>query len=89
METEKNDEEVYQGLTEETIEHLKKMETAFNSIVDPAVKEYLQLLKVTHDSDNRVLCQMLNNARWHLGRRIRDIEESLKDTSEGEEQTQM
>lgn len=72
-----------QGLSEETIEYLKKMETAFNSIVDPAVKEYLQLLKVAHDSDNRFLCQSINNARQHLGQRIRDLKESL---TEGEEQ---
>jgi len=30
----------------ETEEHLKKMEEALNHIIDPAVKEYLQLLKL-------------------------------------------
>jgi hypothetical protein len=78
-----NNEEAFRGLSEETIEHLKKMETAFNNIVDPAVKEYLLLLKVTHDSDNRFLCQSLNNARQNLGQIIRDLKESL---TEGEEQ---
>jgi len=33
----------------ETEEHLKKMEEALNHIIDPAVKEYLQLLKLQHD----------------------------------------
>jgi len=32
----------------ETEEHLKKMEEALNHIIDPAVKEYLQLLKLQH-----------------------------------------
>jgi hypothetical protein len=83
METGKNNEEAFQGLSEETIAHLKKMETALNNIVDPAVKEYLLLLKLTHDADIRFLCQSLNNARQHLGQRIRDLKESL---TEGEEQ---
>jgi hypothetical protein len=59
------------GLSEETAEFLKKMETALNNIVDPAVKEYLQLWKVKHDADMRFLCQSLNHTTLSLGKRIR------------------
>jgi len=65
---------VNEKLTEETIEHLKKMETALNNIVDPAVKEYLQLWKVKHDADIRFLCQSINHTTLSLGKRIRVLE---------------
>ena len=65
---------VNEKLTEETIEHLKKMETALNNIVDPAVKEYLQLWKVKHDADMRFLCQSINHTTLSLGKRIRVLE---------------
>lgn len=63
-------------VSEETIEHLKKMETALNNIVDPAVKEYLQLWKIKHDADIRFLCQSLNHTTLYLGKRIRHLAET-------------
>ena len=67
---------VNEKLTEETIEHLKKMETALNNIVDPAVKEYLQLWKVKHDADMRFLCQSINHTTLSLGKKIRVLAET-------------
>lgn len=61
---------------EETAEFLKKMETALTNIVDPAVKEYLQLWQVKHDADMRFLCQSINHTSLSLGKRIRVLAET-------------
>lgn len=53
----------------ETEEHLKKMD-ALTHIMDPAVKEYLQLLKLQHDADFRFMCQSLNNDRRLISQRF-------------------
>ena len=46
-------------INETAIEHAKKMESALNNIVDPAVKEYLQLLRMQQDADNRFFCESM------------------------------
>jgi len=68
------------GMSEATREHLKKMETALSNIVDPAVREYLQLLKVTHEADNRFLCKSISQTRLYLGQKIRDLSDRLLGT---------
>lgn len=61
-----------------TLEHLDKMEAALSRVVDPAVKEYLQLLKRKNDDELRFMCQSLNTTRRHLAQRIADLDSTLK-----------
>lgn len=51
------------------MEKASKMDEVLTTILDPAVREYLQLLGKQYDEEFRYLRQDLNNARKHLASR--------------------